>query len=332
MSDTDVGDADAAPTNRLETIVDEASMHDSFREDVLSGLSLEQKAISPKHLYDARGSDLFDRICDVEDYYPTRTEASIFDESLDDIAAHIGPDAVLIEPGVGSGEKAHRLLGALERPRAFVPVEISPAALEPAADAIASAHPETEIVPICTDFTRGLELPENLPRENRVIFFPGSTLGNFDPDARTRLLDIFGRAVGSGGLVLIGVDLEKDVDVLEAAYDDSEGLTAEFNLNLLTRINRELGGTFDLDDFGHDAPWLPERSQIQMRLVSQRDHDVTVGGRSFSFREGEWIHTESSNKFSPEEIDRTAREAGLAPVKAWMDGRSWFRLGLYRVV
>lgn len=324
-------DRDAALDNRFETIVDEATMRDTFREDVLEGLSLMQKTISPKHLYDARGSELFDRICEAEDYYPTRTEARIFDESIQDIAEQIGPGAVLIEPGAGSGEKADRLLSALAQPRAFVPVEISRAAIDDAADALAARHPETDIIPICTDFTTGLDLPEDLPEGERVVFFPGSTLGNFAIETRAQLLSSFARAAGKGGLVLIGADLVKDSGVLEAAYDDSEGLTAAFNLNLLTRINREMGGTFDVNDFEHRATWLPDRRQVQMRLVSKRTHDVTVDGQSFHFDEGEWIHTENSNKFTPATLDGEAACAGLELVRAWTDDRSWFRVSLYRV-
>jgi dimethylhistidine N-methyltransferase len=317
-------------SNRRATIIDETSLRDTFREDVLAGLACGQKAISPKHLYDARGSALFERICEVDDYYPTRTEASIFDESLDAIASRIGSGAVLIEPGAGSGEKAERLLEAMDEPRAFVPVEISSAAVDASADALASRFEETLIAPVCADFTAGLRLPRGLPDGRRIVFFPGSTIGNFDSSVRRELLSAFARAAGRGGLVLIGADLEKGADVLETAYDDSEGVTAAFNLNLLRRINRELEGTFDEEAFEHRAPWVGERSRVEMRLVARRAHVVHVCGERFEFARGEWIHTESSNKFTPARLDAEAAVAGLEPIDAWTGTRAWFRVALYR--
>ena len=317
--------------NRRATVIDETSLRDTFREDVLEGLARAQKSIPPKHLYDARGSELFERICELPEYYPTRTEATIFDESLDEIASRVGAGAVLIEPGSGSGDKAERLLEALESPRAFVPVEISRTAIDASADALAQQFEETEIVPVCADFTQGLCLPQDLPDGHRVVFFPGSTIGNFDASMRHRLLSMFARAVGRGGLVLIGADLEKDVSVLETAYDDAEGVTAAFDLNLLRRINRELGGTFDENSFEHQAPWVAASSRVEMRLVARRAHEVRVCGDRFALERGEWIHTESSNKFTPARLDAEAAGAGLEPIEAWTDEREWFRVALYRV-
>ena len=319
-----------AARNRRDTIIDAESLRDTFREDVLEGLAREQKAISPKHLYDARGSDLFEAICELDEYYPTRTEAAIFDRVLAEIADAIGPGAVLIEPGAGSGEKAERLLEAMHDPAAFVPVEISRSFVEAAADRIAEGFEDVVVAPVCEDFTRGLIVPDDLPDGPRVVFVPGSTLGNFDPKARHGLLEDFAEAAGKGGLVLLGTDLKKDPAILRAAYNDADGVTAAFNLNLLTRINRELGASFDPDLFVHDAPWVEERSRVEMRLVATRAHEVRVDDQTFAFDEGEWIHTESSNKFTPDEFDALATRAGLTLEDAWTDERTWFRVALYR--
>jgi dimethylhistidine N-methyltransferase len=318
-----------APAKLHPMIIDRETIRDTFRADVIDGLSQERKRIPAKHLYDARGSELFDAICEVDDYYPTRVERSIREKFADAIADAIGADATVIEPGAGAGEKAESLLATLDSPRAFVPIEISETALDAAARRVAERFPQTEVLPICADFTRERDFPDHVEGDRRVVFFPGSTIGNLERAARLRLMSAFASHAGDGGRLLIGYDLEKDEDVLRAAYNDREGVTAEFNRNLLRRINRELDGTFDLGAFVHDAPWMEERKRIEMHLVSVRDQTVQVCGRSFAFREGERIHTENSHKFTPDEFDAEASNAGFAPVERWTDERDWFCVGLY---
>lgn len=330
--------------NLHPTVVHESALRDTFRADALAGLALPQKRLDPKYLYDARGSELFEEICRVPEYYPTRTEAMIFDTCLNEVAEVLGPQCTLIEPGSGSGEKGQRLLEALEAPRAFVPMEISGAALADSADYLAPRFPEVEIHPVQADFAAGEALPEQVPARDRVVFFPGSTIGNFTREERGALLRRFAdmvapddgaQAAGSeaaadGGALLIGFDLVKEPDALRAAYDDRGGVTARFNLNLLDRMNRELDATFKIDRFAHAAPWVAEGSRIEMRLVSRADQEVEVAGRRFAFRAGEYIHTESSHKFTVDAFDDEAKRAGFAPVQQWTDPKGWFCVGLYR--
>lgn len=320
---------EASPPNLHDTLIDSASLRDTFREDVLDGLAREHKTIPPKHLYDARGSELFDEITGLDDYYPTRTERAIMAESIAQIAASLGPDVTLIEPGAGSGEKASRLLERMDRPRAFVPIEISLDALNAASGRLAERFPEIEVHPVCADFASRIEMPDVAGAVRRVVYFPGSTIGNLDRSDRSSLLAKFRGQAGDGGKLLIGTDLKKDEGVLCRAYNDRDGVTARFNENLLTRINRELNGTFDTDRFEHDAPWVEDRSRIEMHLVSQEDQAVEVGGQAFEFRAGERIHTESSHKFTPETFDEEAAAAGFTLEEAWQDARGWFRVGLY---
>lgn len=330
--------------NLHPTVVHESALRDTFLGDVLAGLAQPQKRLAPKYLYDARGSELFEEICRVPEYYPTRTEAKIFDACLNEVAEALGPQRTLIEPGSGSGEKGERLLEALDAPRAFVPVEISAAALADSAEHLAPRFPEVEIHPVQADFAAGDALPEQVPARDRVVFFPGSTIGNFTRPQRAALLRRFatmvapddatrgatGDAAADGGALLIGFDLVKTADALRAAYDDRGGVTARFNLNLLNRMNRELDATFNVDRFAHAAPWVAEESRIEMRLVSQADQTVEVAGRRFDFRAGEYIHTENSHKFTVDAFDAEAKRAGFAPIQHWTDPKGWFCVGLYR--
>lgn len=318
--------------NLRPMVMDAPSLRDTFRKDVLSGLSREQKATPAKHLYDARGSEIFQKICELEEYYPTRTERAILERSIAEMAAALGPEAVLIEPGAGSGEKAAMLLEHMDRPRAFVPIEISPAALRSASGRLAERFPETEIRPVCASFLAEGVMPRAEEGGARVVYFPGSTIGNFDGVERERLLWRFREMAGDEGHLLIGFDLKKDEGVLRRAYNDSEGVTAAFNKNLLVRINRELGGTFDPTRFEHDAPWIDQRSRIEMRLVSREEQAVEVGGRTFAFRRGEWIHTENSYKFEIDGMDAEAAGAGFERLERWQDERGWFCVALYRAV
>lgn len=316
--------------NLRETLVHESALRDTFRADVLEGLARSPKRIEPKHLYDAKGSEIFERICEADDYYPTRTEAKIFDERLGDIAETIGAGATLIEPGSGSGEKAERLLEAMVDPRAYVPMEISRSALDDSAERIAERFDGVDVLPVCSDFTSFCEAPEGTPADRRVVFFPGSTIGNLEPDVRSQLLRDFAEIAGDEGRLLIGFDLVKDESTLRAAYNDSQGITEAFNLNLLDRMNRELEANFDRSKFEHDAPWVEEKRRIEMHLVSRADQTVRVEGQEFRFADGERMHTESSHKFTPSSFDEAAKEVGFELVEQWTDERDWFCLALFR--
>jgi dimethylhistidine N-methyltransferase len=294
-------------------------------ERVLEGLSREQKVLPTAYLYDEAGSALFEQITELDEYYPTRTELAIMAEHVANMAESIGSETMLIEYGSGTGLKTRGLLSALRDPVAYVPVDISRDHLVAAAESINAEFPKLEVLPVCADFTRRFDTPDpgRKPRR-RAVYFPGSTIGNFLREAAVRLLDKMRREAGDGGCVLIGVDLKKDVRMLEAAYNDAEGVTAAFNLNLLTRINTEMRGSFDPDTFRHEAVWVEERGAVEMRLISERDQTVRVGDRTFPFRAGEWIHTEDSHKYGLQEFAEMARNAGLSVERVWTDEKSLF--------
>lgn len=301
-----------------------------LRADVIAGLSNSPKSLPPKWLYDEAGSELFDRICETEDYYPTRTERRIFEQHGEAIAEALGPGVTLIEPGAGSGEKAERLLGMLDSPASFVPIEISRSALEASAERASGSLPGVRVQPICADFTAqrlGQDEIEGLDR--RVVFCPGGTIGNFEPDHASEVLARFAELAGAGGLLLIGIDLMKPVEILEAAYDDSEGVTAAFNLNILTRMNRELGADFDREGFRHEARVNTSLNRVEMHLVARAEQTAEIGGEVFRVDAGESIHTESSHKFEPEAFAASAAQVGLSHVHTWTDDRAWFALQLY---
>ena len=317
-------------TANLHTMVRDKREEDTFAQDVLHGLTRPtgEKFIPAKHLYDAEGSRLFERILDTRDYYPVDVEAEIFDEQLDAIADRLGPDVVLVEPGAGDGRKPERLLDRLDSPRAFAPVEISESALAESSERIARAFPEVEVRPVCADFVHGFAHVADLPADNRVVFFPGSTIGNFLPEERVGLLRAFTDYAGDDGRLLVGFDLVKERDALRAAYDDSEDVTAAFNLNLVTRMNSELDAGFDEDAFAHEAVWVEDLSRIEMRLVLKRPQRVEINGRRVSLEEGERIHTENSHKFTMERIAAEAARADLEIAEAWTDPREWYALVL----
>ena len=318
--------------SNLEKIIGDRTLPSTFEHDVIAGLSRPQpdKAVPAKHLYDAVGSELFERICDLEEYYPTRVEASIFEESLPNIAERLGTGLVLVEPGAGNGDKAARLLDALEEPPVFAPIEISRDALEAASLRIASRLPDIAVQPVCAEFVRGLNLLGHLPEARRAVFFPGSTIGNLLPHERISLLCEYARFVGSDGHVLVTYDMVKDPEVLVAAYADREGVTAAFDLNLLARINRELDGDLDVDGFRHEAIWDADLERIEMRLGRLRDQHAPIRGHEVSFGRGERIHTENSHKFTAARIDIEAARAGLEVVETWRDRKDWLRVVLLR--
>ena len=298
---------------------------DSFRATALEGLQSPQKEIPSKFLYDERGSKLFDAICETEDYYPTRTEIGIMKQHVEAMVDAIGPRALLAEYGSGSSLKTRILLDHVEDLALYVPIDISRAHLAESAETIADLYPHIPVQPLCADYTDAFELPEPpRPASRTVVYFPGSTLGNFQPDDARRFLADIADTVGADGGLLIGVDLKKDVDVLRAAYNDSEGVTAAFNKNLLRRMNRELDATFALDQFEHQALWNEEAGCIEMHLRSRADQTVTVAGEPIAFSEGETIRTEYSYKYTLDDFEALAAEAGLAVEQVWTDPKSYF--------
>lgn len=297
----------------------------AFRRDVLAGLARGRKSIPCKYLYDEEGSRLFQRITRLPEYYPTRVERSILEERTPEMARAIGPRARVVEPGIGSPVKVSLLLEALEAPAAVVPVEICRERLAETARELTARFPALPVLPVAADFTREFPIPEPPERVDRtVVFFPGSTIGNFRPATRIDLLRRFAAIAGGDGGVLLGVDLVKETEVLLAAYDDASGVTAEFNRNLLLRMNRELGADFDPEGFEHRATWNPARSRVEMHLVSRGSQTVRVAGRRYVFARGEWIHTENSYKFTRAGLAAAAGSAGLAVAETWTDPRGWF--------
>ncbi|MGH1343654.1 MAG: L-histidine N(alpha)-methyltransferase [Nannocystales bacterium] len=292
---------------------------------VVRGLSKPQKTMPSAFFYDEPGSALFDEICRVPEYYPTRTELAIMEASLPEMAQAIGPEALVIEYGSGTGLKTRQLLSALERPVGYVPVEISREFLMTSANALQAEFNDLEVLPVCADFTEPFEVPQpSKPARRRALYFPGSTIGNFRPEFATKLLRQMREEVGSGGCGLLGVDLVKGTQSLEAAYNDAAGVTAKFNLNMLRRANDELGANFDLDAFRHRAVWVKERSAIEMRLYARRPTSVNLVGNRFTFAEGEWIHTEDSHKYTLEAFAALAQEAGFDVDRVWTDDKNLF--------
>jgi dimethylhistidine N-methyltransferase len=295
-----------------------------FARELHAGLSLDARSISPKFFYDVAGSTLFDRICELPEYYPTRTEVRILTECAPEIAAQIGPNAEIVEFGAGSLTKVRLLLDALESPKRYVPIDISGEHLEAAAERLRKDYPHVAVQPMVADYTMPLVLPS---REKgggqRVGFFPGSTLGNFSPEEALAFLQLAQRLLRGGGL-LLGVDLVKDPALLHAAYNDAQGVTAAFNLNLLRRANAELDTDFDLDGFSHAAFYNSPLRRIEMHLVSRRLQTVTLDGQRFNFEEGETIHTENSHKFTVEGLRALAVKAGFRPAAVWTDPERLF--------
>lgn len=297
----------------------------SFLDDVTAGLAQPQKALNPKYFYDSRGCELFEAICRLPEYYPTRTEIAIMREFAPEIAQHLGRGCLLIEYGSGSSRKTEALIAGIA-PVLYVPIDIAADQLRSSAERLAALFPDLEIAAVCADYSRDLTLPGALQLEGarRIVFFPGSTIGNFTPADARRFLRNARELAGPGGAMLVGVDLKKDPAVLHAAYNDAQGVTAAFNLNLLARINRELGADFDLDAFRHRAFYNAAAGRIEMHLVSARDQQVNLNGRRYSFRENETIHTENSYKYSVPEFQALAREAGFSPERCWTDARKLF--------
>lgn len=294
-----------------------------FAAAVHEGLARPHKRLPTEYLYDARGSALFDAICELPEYYLTRTELAIMREHVGPMAAALGRDATLVEYGSGSSIKTRLLLDAMARPHAYVPVDISAEHLAMTSARLRREYPAIVIEPVVADFTQPFDVPLRTGGP-RVAYFPGSTIGNFESDGAIALLRQMARLVGVRGSVLIGVDLHKSVEILEPAYDDAAGITAAFNLNLLVRIDRELGGDLDPSRFRHRAFFDPEHGRIVMTLVSSCAQIVRVAGRRFRFAEGEAITTEYSHKYTREGFARLAAAAGLGVAQVWTDEAGWF--------
>jgi len=300
--------------------------------DALFGLRQPKKTLPCKYFYDAAGSKLFDQICALEEYYPTRTELGILRAHAAAMAAQLGPDLLLIEYGSGSSVKTRLLLDRLKRPAAYVPVDISREHLMETVWALRLDYPGLAVEPVCADFNARFALPRlSRPVARRAVYFPGSTIGNLSGSGAIALMAGVARLVGPGGVLLVGVDLKKDPRVLERAYDDAEGVTAAFNLNLLARLNRELDADFDLQHFSHRAVWVEATSRIEMHLVSECEQVAHLDGVEIHFARGETICTEHSHKYTLDGFARLAQRAGFVVRRVWTDPAQRFSVQLLEV-
>ena len=308
----------------LDLVEEKLSQHEAFRTDVLAGLSQRQKTLPSRWLYDQRGSELFEEITRLDEYYLTRTETAILRRHAEEMAALCGDSAVLLEYGAGAAIKSEILIDALDSPRLYAPIDIAADFLAETVERIRDRFPQLPTRPIITDFTVDFDIPADIPASPRAAFFPGSTLGNLGPPDAAALLRRMSEHVGAHGKAIIGVDLRKDVDTLIAAYDDKRGVTAEFNLNLLARINRELGGDFALEAFAHEARWNERESAIEMHLVSRKPQIISAAGSRFAFAQGETIHTETCRKFDVARFAHAAQRSGWRVDKLWSDPAELF--------
>ena len=293
--------------------------------EIIDGLQQPEKMISPKYFYDERGSQLFDDITHLPEYYPTETELGIMRENVEEIAQLIGPQASLIEFGSGSSRKTPVLLNGLHDLAVYVPVDISEDHLLESADKLRGEFPDLEILPVVADFTRSFQLPVPavMPRRN-IVYFPGSTIGNFTHDDALELLGVMHQEAGAGGAMLIGVDLQKDADIIERAYNDSAGVTAEFNLNMLQHLNRDYGSNFDLSAFRHDARYNKDAGRVEIRLINDRNQVVSIGNAEIEIQKGEGILTEYSHKYTLDGFAAMAAKAGFSVEKVWTDPEHLF--------
>ncbi len=289
-------------------------------EEILAGLQQDEKMISPKFLYDERGSQLFDEITTLPEYYPTEAELAIMNDNIAEIATLIGPKASLIEYGSGSSLKTRVLLEHLNDPAVYVPVDISEEHLLASARQIRSEFPDLEVLPVVADFTKRFQLPDPtvMPLRN-IVYFPGSTIGNFPRSAASELLDVIYHEAGENGAMLIGVDLQKDPQIIERAYNDSAGVTAEFNLNMLRHLNREFGSDFDLESWEHDAQYNREEGRIEIRLLNSEQQTVNIDGKTIVIERGEGILTEYSHKYTLQSFADMAEAARFKVARVWTD-------------
>jgi len=315
------------PGNRKNRIYDFQPKQEHFREKVLKGLQKSPKELPTEYLYDERGSYLYERICSLDEYYIPRIEAAIMENHIDEIVALLGPNCLLIEYGCGSCTKTLILLDNMPDLAAYVPIDISKEQLERVVDELGQTYPALDILPVCADYTDSFEMPvPKRPSDRTVFYFPGSSIGNFDPPSAMQFMEHIAAVCGKGGALLIGVDLEKDPTVLHRAYNDREGVTAAFNLNLLERINRELNADFQLEQFRHCAFYNQEKGRVEMHLQSKIEQVVHLDNVSIPFAEGESIWTESSYKYSLDNFEQLATDAGFCVAKVWTDEHQWFNV------
>jgi len=318
MKNTDVKFHDLAP------------QANDFHADVIKGLSNQPRMIPPKYFYDKRGSELFDAICEQQEYYPTRTEISLLQYYAREIAERIGPDCILVELGSGASEKARLLFDAL-KPTGYMGIDISKEFLLDATKKLSRDYPWLEVHAVCADFSQVLEIPKHYQEQQHIAFYPGSSIGNFDPDEAVIFMEQIAEMVGPEGKLLIGVDLKKDEDILNAAYNDAAGITAEFNLNLLDRLRNELGAEFEDGAFMHEAFYNGSDGRIEMHLVSTKNTALTIDGKTFRFHLGDSIHTENTYKYSLDEFEALARRAGFDVEQVWTDRKDLFSVQLLAV-
>ncbi len=298
---------------------------DDFLGDVLEGLAKSQKSLTPKYFYDQQGSQLFDQITELAEYYPTRTEIGLLRDNASDIVKAIGKNCNLIELGSGSSLKIRLLLDTIQ-PALYMPIDISSIHLQASAQALSVHFPQLNIHAVCADYSSAIKLPDVLGEHPKVLFFPGSSIGNFTLPEAAAFLDRVAKMAGPGSGLLIGVDLIKDTATLEQAYDDASSVTAAFNLNLLTRMNRELGANFDLDSFAHKAFYNSDLNRIEMHLESQTEQQVVIGEHRYDFHKGETIHTENSYKYDTQGFIALAETAGYQSQSVWVDPQQLFSL------
>lgn len=300
------------------------SNNSEFAADVIAGLSLHKKTLSPKYFYDGAGSDLFEAICLIDEYYPTRTETALLIEIAAEIAVDIPIGAVLVEFGSGASDKTRLILDAAPQIAAYIPIDISEDALEKAAARLVRSYPNLQVAPLTDDFTNAMQLPAVAQGRPKVGFFPGSTIGNFTAVQAVQFLRSVRRLLGDDAVLIVGADMVKEEATLVAAYDDAAGVTAQFNKNLLVRINRELGGNFDIDTFDHLAVWNAAHKRIEMHLVSRIDQIIHAAGHTFAFSAGEHLHTENSHKFTSETFADLVAQAGWRVNREWISAAPQF--------
>lgn len=324
-------ETDAPQSSARLTFEDHEPAQASFHDAVIEGLSRRNRAIPCRFLYDEAGSKLFDAITGLEEYYPTRTEMGVLRAHALDIARELGPAVELIELGSGSSEKVGVLLEALDDPAVYVPIDISKDHLLAAARRVSANWPHLDVHAICADFDEPFDLPRRRAGGRRLAFYPGSTIGNFTPPQARGFLADWAQRLEPGASMLVGVDLQKDKHILDAAYNDSQGVTARFSLNLLARANRELGADFDLSSFRHQARYIEDEGRVAIHLVSLKAQTITIGQRRFAFEQGDQIHVEDSWKYTIRGFQDLAVRAGFDPVECWTDPQRLFSVHLIKV-
>lgn len=319
----------------MRKVIDLQPDTSALLEESIAGLKASPRQLPCKYFYDAEGARLFEQICELPEYYPTRTEVGILKQHLPEMAKLIGANARIVEYGSGAGTKIRLLLDALREPVAYTPIDISREQLAAAAEELQRDFAELEIQPVCADYSSALTLPSPQRAFARsVVFFPGSTIGNFPQAEALALLKRFARLAAQGdqpGGLLIGVDVKKSRERIEAAYNDNQGVTADFNLNILKRLNREVGANFELEHWQHHAFWNEQSGAIEMHLVSRREQQVRINGDRFTFAEGDSVHTENSFKYSPEEFTELAAQAGFVRRGLWQDEEQLFSVQYFEL-